>query len=971
MIASATISINEFKDAFERVGISTGVYDLSLTLDEKINYKVHFWKGGKPDGCNCWMCADEKLRQNFWKYKKYSPEEVKCPEVVANYCVDILKNTEKGSILVFLTGEATIKRTKELLSEKLQKVPRLKKTPILPIFSRLGEQEVSRRFNYNPTGRRVLITTDIAETSHTLNDVVYLIESGYIKQNQWDANDLTSSLPTIRHSQAGCRQRFGRVGRSSDGYVYTLYTEEEFKNFPEQTTPEIFRNPAEDLLLTSRAAGINEEIRIIGEADDKDAFLYELERSVNSIKTEGFMDEYGNVTEDGLEMFRIPLTTQKKALLDLADEQGCLLEMVIFLEMSTSDKSGDRTGAELYSPRGGLLLWDPRWSAETKMRVWRIHEALKFGCDDELEFIFKIIHCYLGAMKTQEENLWALEHFVNQFVIKEALDEAEVIMELFLTKAKNRKKRAFDITRINKVRLILSYILKLREVEIFEYNGKLLYSLISDRNITGYISRLNCGKYKSGDRALLFSATKKSNISDIGAQVVSVTCSLIRLNTKQTYRKDHIYIDQVLSVGTRVMIFTDKKGISFIGKVLAAPNQITIQFGEKIDFEMLGDNYLRESYVSEVRFDDNREIDKLNSLKFKIYTEWYDEREDKIANIIGWTFVKGYLKAVVAPMTQKEELAAIKKAEKAEVYIKEVFKGYEDERGWILARTNKGFEFPIETTDITSSYIGQGIKKLKHTKFEVAVKSAGIGKKLVLSNIERSLTNLHELKLDIEQNGQFYTIAFVEKVEPDRQRIIVYLIPEPGVIHFFYVRMKSDSIKLEIGSKVPIVLRLKDRPCFMYHELKSYQIESINNKKDWKYDHEAERIFFPYCLDSDDMKSLNLGKAEKEKIIKMSWSQFFEADINYQAVCESIEKGQQIDGTIAKITRFKDTDQISGAIVNVNIDGFFLSSFVPIKALLLSDDDMDGVLKLGDELAFKIIDFKDDFSQLILRRVDD
>src|SRR5690606_26747847 len=100
--------------------------------------------------------------------------------------------------------------------------------------------------------------------------------------------DLTSTLPTIRHSQAGCQQRFGRVGRTQKGYVYCLYPREEFEHkFKKQTTPEIFRSPIDETFLTAKAAGISDELNFIGSPDDRSKFNTEVKRALSTIGDEG------------------------------------------------------------------------------------------------------------------------------------------------------------------------------------------------------------------------------------------------------------------------------------------------------------------------------------------------------------------------------------------------------------------------------------------------------------------------------------------------------------------------------------------------------------------------------------------------------------------------------------------------------------------------------------------------------------
>ncbi|RLG70031.1 MAG: hypothetical protein DRO11_06795, partial [Methanobacteriota archaeon] len=410
VISSATIDIEEFKEAFEAEGISVGILDLSETLDEVVNYKVHFWGDGAVEGCDCWFCQRKGMKLGGGAKP---PTEDQLPEVVADLVIEILKGTDAGGILVFLPGEEIIENAKALIEEQKKGIDPGDEILIVPIYRRLGEDEVAKRFDRRGEKRRVLLTTDIAETSHTLGDIVYVVDSGYVKESQWDPKTQIASLPIVRCSQARCKQRWGRVGREQKGYAYYLYTRTQFEEFEAQTSPEIFRSPLEDVILNLKAAGIRdvENFGLIGEAREKEEVKSEIGRALKAIKEEGFVDERGNVTEKGLELFYVPFSAPEKALLDLADEQNCLVEAATALSMMKTEEGEPRTGPGLYSPQG-LLLWDSRWTARTKRDVWRVHQALKVGCRDDLDFVVKLAICFL---KAKYRHIFSIEGDISGF----------------------------------------------------------------------------------------------------------------------------------------------------------------------------------------------------------------------------------------------------------------------------------------------------------------------------------------------------------------------------------------------------------------------------------------------------------------------------------------------------------------------------------------------------------------------------
>ena len=137
---------------------------------------------------------------------------------------------EPGDILLFLTGEKEINDTCTLLKEEAQSFPADKpKLLVLPLYSALPPDQQQAVFEPTPAGyRKVVVATNIAETSITINGVVYVIDPGFSKQNVYDPRTRISSLLVTPISKASARQRAGRAGRTRPGKCFRLYTEESF-----------------------------------------------------------------------------------------------------------------------------------------------------------------------------------------------------------------------------------------------------------------------------------------------------------------------------------------------------------------------------------------------------------------------------------------------------------------------------------------------------------------------------------------------------------------------------------------------------------------------------------------------------------------------------------------------------------------------------------------------------------------------
>ena len=149
---------------------------------------------------------------------------------VDHYHGQIHLNEGPGDILVFLTGEKEINDTCKALTEEAQSFPADKqKLLVLPLYSALSPDQQQAVFEPAPENtRKVVVATNIAETSITINGVVYVIDPGFSKQNVYDPRTRISSLLVTPISKASARQRAGRAGRTRPGKCFRLYTEESF-----------------------------------------------------------------------------------------------------------------------------------------------------------------------------------------------------------------------------------------------------------------------------------------------------------------------------------------------------------------------------------------------------------------------------------------------------------------------------------------------------------------------------------------------------------------------------------------------------------------------------------------------------------------------------------------------------------------------------------------------------------------------
>lgn len=166
--------------------------------------------------------------------------------------VEELQAEGKGDILVFLSGEREIRDTADALNKKQHRF-----TEVLPLYARLSHAEQHRVFQAH-TGRRIVLATNVAETSLTVPGIKYVIDPGTARISRYSHRTKVQRLPIERISQASANQRKGRCGRTSDGICIRLYAEDDFEARPEFTDAEILRTNLASVILQMTAAGLGD-----------------------------------------------------------------------------------------------------------------------------------------------------------------------------------------------------------------------------------------------------------------------------------------------------------------------------------------------------------------------------------------------------------------------------------------------------------------------------------------------------------------------------------------------------------------------------------------------------------------------------------------------------------------------------------------------------------------------------------------
>lgn len=189
-----------------------------------------------------------------------SDDEIEDDHDPTDGILDAIKELSKeapGDILIFFSGEREIRDAKDAIEAMVLKSPRLN-YEVLPLYARLSLAEQHRVFS--PGSRpRIVLATNVAETSLTVPGIKYVIDTGTARISRYSARTKVQRLPIERISQASANQRSGRCGRVSDGIAIRLYSEEDFNSRPEFTDPEILRTNLAAVILQMIAIGVVRE----------------------------------------------------------------------------------------------------------------------------------------------------------------------------------------------------------------------------------------------------------------------------------------------------------------------------------------------------------------------------------------------------------------------------------------------------------------------------------------------------------------------------------------------------------------------------------------------------------------------------------------------------------------------------------------------------------------------------------------
>lgn len=283
--------------------------------------------------------------------------------------VDELSIEGAGDILIFLSGEREIRETAEMLGR--HRLADGEHAEVLPLFARLTAEEQQRVFKPHD-GRRIVLATNVAETSLTVPGIRYVVDPGYARINRYSPRTKVQRLEIEAISRASADQRKGRCGRLGPGVCIRLYSEDDYRSRDEFTDPEILRDNLASVILQMAALKLGrvEDFPFI-EAPDPRA----VKDGYETLHELGAIDEREQLTDIGRALAKLPIDPRIARMILASEREGCLREMLVIAAalsiqdprerpMAAADKA-DQAHEDFDDPASDFLSFLKLWT------LWR------------------------------------------------------------------------------------------------------------------------------------------------------------------------------------------------------------------------------------------------------------------------------------------------------------------------------------------------------------------------------------------------------------------------------------------------------------------------------------------------------------------------------------------------------------------------------------------------------------------------
>jgi ATP-dependent helicase HrpA len=297
-------------------------------------------------------------------------------EAIADGVDELWQGNAGGDILVFLPGEREIREAADHLRKHLAHQPVTRNAEVLPLFARLSQAEQDRIFDGH-TGRRIVLATNVAETSLTVPGIRYVIDAGTARVKRYSLRSKVEQLLVEPISQAAANQRAGRCGRVANGICIRLYDEKDFTGRPRFTDPEILRSSLAGVILRMKSLhlGVVEDFPFIDAPSGRAiADGYQL---LNEL---GAVDDTNELTPMGRELSKLPLDPRVGRMILEARARGALSEvLVIASALSLQDVRDRPMDAQQQADQQHAKFDDDKSEFSGYLKLWQWLQEARGG----------------------------------------------------------------------------------------------------------------------------------------------------------------------------------------------------------------------------------------------------------------------------------------------------------------------------------------------------------------------------------------------------------------------------------------------------------------------------------------------------------------------------------------------------------------------------------------------------------------
>tara|TARA_R110000824_G_scaffold52692_4_gene146304 strand:+ start:242332 stop:246048 length:3717 start_codon:yes stop_codon:yes gene_type:complete len=362
--------------------------------------------------------------------------------------------TKRGDILIFLSGEREIRDLALVLRKE-----NFRNTEILPLYARLGNKEQNRVFQSH-TGRRIVLATNVAETSITVPGITSVIDPGMARISRYSVRSKVQRLPIEAISQASANQRAGRCGRVAPGICVRLYSEDDFLSRPAFTDTEITRTNLASVILQMHALGLGdiEEFPFLDKPESK-----AVSDGVKLLQELGAINDKQELTKAGRLMSRMPVDPRLGRMLLEASTLGCLSEVLVIVSaMSIQDprerpmdhqQAADEKQGIFKHPQSDFLSFIKLWQSFEEVRQQMTQNQLRKYCQQhflsylrmrEWREIHRQLHLQCRELGLKENAQPAGEDDIHRSLLSGLISQvARYQEELMYLGTRNRKFQIF------------------------------------------------------------------------------------------------------------------------------------------------------------------------------------------------------------------------------------------------------------------------------------------------------------------------------------------------------------------------------------------------------------------------------------------------------------------------------------------------------------------------------------------------